>query len=102
MVRSAGIDHLQPVAERLGGRFVAGGHAQMDVVEGDEHRVPPSYARTVAAVAHLYQACIQSGQHPHTGRSPMTVEASTPIELVEQVYATLPERVATGRHRRGR
>src|SRR4051794_10592266 len=32
----------------------------------------------------------------------MTVEATTPIELVEQVYATLPERVATGRRRRGR
>src|SRR4051794_30354021 len=32
----------------------------------------------------------------------MAVEASTPIELVEQVYATLPERVATGRRRLGR
>jgi aconitate hydratase len=32
----------------------------------------------------------------------MTVEATTPIELVEQVYASLPERVATGRRRRGR
>src|SRR4051795_7391358 len=29
----------------------------------------------------------------------MAVEASTPIELVEQVYAALPERVATGRRR---
>ncbi len=26
----------------------------------------------------------------------MAVEASTPIELVEEVYATLPERVAIG------
>ncbi len=32
----------------------------------------------------------------------MPVEASTPIELVEQVYATLPDRVATGRRRLGR
>ena len=32
----------------------------------------------------------------------MAVEASTPIELVEQVYATLPERVAIGRRRLGR
>jgi aconitate hydratase len=32
----------------------------------------------------------------------MVVEASTPIELVQQVYATLPERVATGRRRLGR
>jgi aconitate hydratase len=32
----------------------------------------------------------------------MTIEASTPIELVEQVYATLPDRVATGRRRLGR
>ena len=31
----------------------------------------------------------------------MAVEASTPIELVEQVYASLPERVATGRRRLG-
>src|SRR3954467_649013 len=32
----------------------------------------------------------------------MPVEASTPIELVEQVYATLPDRAATGRGRVGR
>src|SRR3954462_11916611 len=32
----------------------------------------------------------------------MAVEATTPIELVQQVYATLPERVATGRRRLGR
>jgi aconitate hydratase len=32
----------------------------------------------------------------------MSVEASTPIELVEQVYGSLPERVATGRRRLGR
>ncbi len=31
----------------------------------------------------------------------MAVEASTPIELVQQVYASLPERVATGRRRLG-
>ena len=30
------------------------------------------------------------------------VTAGTPIELVDQVYATLPDRVATGRHRLGR
>jgi aconitate hydratase len=32
----------------------------------------------------------------------MTVEASTPIELINGVYATLPERLATGRRRLGR
>lgn len=32
----------------------------------------------------------------------MTVSAGTPIELVQGVYATLPERVATGRSRFGR
>src|SRR3954467_14568276 len=32
----------------------------------------------------------------------MAVEASTPIELAEQGYAPLPERVATGRRRLGR
>ena len=32
----------------------------------------------------------------------MAVNASTPIELVEQVYASLPERVAIGRRRLGR
>jgi aconitate hydratase len=32
----------------------------------------------------------------------MAVEATTPIELVEAVYATLPERVAVGRRRLGR
>ena len=32
----------------------------------------------------------------------MAVTAGTPIELVEQVYATLPDRVATGRRRLGR
>jgi aconitate hydratase len=32
----------------------------------------------------------------------MAVEATTPIELVEHVYATLPERVAIGRRRLGR
>ena len=32
----------------------------------------------------------------------MTVTAGTPIELVEGVYATLPERVAAGRERFGR
>ena len=32
----------------------------------------------------------------------MTVTAGTPIELVEGVYATLPERVAMARHRLGR
>jgi aconitate hydratase len=32
----------------------------------------------------------------------MAVEASTPIELVEQVYRSLPERVAVGRRRLGR
>ena len=32
----------------------------------------------------------------------MTVTASTPIELVERVYATLPERAAVGRERLGR
>src|SRR4051812_38768130 len=32
----------------------------------------------------------------------MAVEASTPIELVERVYASLPDRVATGRRRLGR
>src|SRR6266508_6041870 len=31
-----------------------------------------------------------------------TVSASTPIELVERVYGTLPDRVATGRRRLGR
>ena len=30
----------------------------------------------------------------------MAVTASTPIELVEQVYARLPERVAVGREPR--
>jgi aconitate hydratase A / 2-methylisocitrate dehydratase len=32
----------------------------------------------------------------------MAVEASTPIELVQQVYSSLPERVAIGRRRLGR
>ena len=32
----------------------------------------------------------------------MAVEASTPIELVQQVYSSLPERVAVGRRRLGR
>ena len=32
----------------------------------------------------------------------MTVAASTPIELIQGVYATLDERVATGRRRLGR
>ena len=32
----------------------------------------------------------------------MAVSAGTPVELVEQVYATLPERVALGRQRLGR
>ena len=32
----------------------------------------------------------------------MTVTAGTPIELVEGVYRTLPERVAAGRRRFGR
>jgi len=32
----------------------------------------------------------------------MTVSASTPIELVESVYASLPERVEIGRKRLGR
>ena len=32
----------------------------------------------------------------------MAVEASTPIELVERVYGTLPDRVAIGRRRLGR
>ena len=31
-----------------------------------------------------------------------TVSATTPIELVEEVYARLPERVALGRERLGR
>ena len=40
---------------------------------------------------------------PSTGSHRMsTVTASTPIELVEGVYATLPERVAIGRERLGR
>jgi aconitate hydratase len=34
--------------------------------------------------------------------SPTTVTASTPVQLVDQVYARLPERVALGRERLGR
>src|SRR5688500_16463002 len=36
------------------------------------------------------------------GESKMAVTASTPVALVEQVYASLPERVALGRERLGR
>src|SRR5918994_5477813 len=46
---------------------------------------------------------MQATPSPHAQGDPMTtVSASTPIELVEGVYASLPERAAIGRERLGR
>src|SRR5262249_53694593 len=97
----------EPAAvERLGGGLAALRHGQLDVVDPHEHarrllRVR-AYARHGTPVGHLYQACIHWRKVATARSRLMAVEASTPIELVEHVYRSLPERVAIGRRRLGR
>ena len=65
-------------------------------------------SRCVLAVGHTSANLVRNGSIPdlpHTCIilvSMSTVSAGTPIELVNKVYATLPERVALGRQRLGR
>ena len=68
---------------------------------------PPSQLvgdRPVADLAHLSYTCMQRTTTQGVPAMPTgaTVSASTPIELVQEVYARLPERVALGRDRLGR
>src|SRR5690606_4365471 len=57
-----------------------------------------------ALVIYLSTSLALSTRPPVSARgpSPMAVTATTPVELVEQVYARLPDRVALGRERLGR
>src|SRR5436190_7346249 len=60
--------------------------------------------RPVADLAHLSYTCMQrtTTQGVPTMSTGATASATTPIELVQEVYARLPERVALGRDRLGR
>jgi len=84
--------HVELASDHL----AADRHGELHVVDSE----PLFSGRLFELIVHLYYACIHSP--PMQGELVMTVTAGTPIELVEGVYATLPERVAAGRERFGR